>query len=193
MVQWCANPDHHGHEWEFAEVIYRVNPQDFVNPNNPLPAPTVIHNALQQRGSAGRICVRQSLSNLVTAIRVNGWMVGVLDGPEQNQRSFTALHRTRPTAAEFRRLSMPTTPRLERHRSRHWSRRLNRATRAFGFGSVPVMFETAPGFMQGFRDYMNNFADAVLGTQAWSLSLCGQLRRQHGPGCLADSVLPPCG
>src|SRR5580765_2867324 len=26
---------------QFAEIIYRVNPQDFVNPNNPVPAPTV--------------------------------------------------------------------------------------------------------------------------------------------------------
>jgi predicted regulator of Ras-like GTPase activity (Roadblock/LC7/MglB family) len=31
---------------QFAEIIYRVNPQDFVNPNNPVPPPTVIHNAL---------------------------------------------------------------------------------------------------------------------------------------------------
>src|SRR4051794_28631447 len=31
---------------QFAEIIYRVNPQDFVNPNSPVPAPIVIHNAL---------------------------------------------------------------------------------------------------------------------------------------------------
>ena len=46
---------------QFAEIIYRVNPQDFVNPNNPVPPPTVIHNALQQRAAAGWLCIRQSL------------------------------------------------------------------------------------------------------------------------------------
>src|SRR3954451_16489773 len=35
---------------QFAEVIYRVNPQDFVNPANPLPAPIVIHNGIQNAG-----------------------------------------------------------------------------------------------------------------------------------------------
>src|SRR6476660_5531529 len=38
---------------QFAEIIYRVNPQDFVNPNSPIPPPTVIHNALNNVTSQG--------------------------------------------------------------------------------------------------------------------------------------------
>ena len=36
--------------------------------------------------------------------------------------------------------------------------------RAFGFGSVPVLFETPTGYLQGFRDYLQNLAPAQRGT-----------------------------
>ena len=32
--------------------------------------------------------------------------------------------------------------------------------RAFGFGSVPILFETPAGYLQGFRDYLQNLNPA---------------------------------
>ncbi|HVT29197.1 MAG TPA: BBP7 family outer membrane beta-barrel protein, partial [Lacipirellulaceae bacterium] len=45
--------------------------------------------------------------------------------------------------------------------------------RAFGFGSVPVLFETPPGYLLGFRDYVNNLSDAFQGTQVGILAYVG--------------------
>ena len=149
---------------QFAEIIYRVNPQDFVNPNSPVPAPTVIHNALNNVPPRAGFAFGNRYE-LGYRDAGNGWMVGVLDGPEQNQSQFFGFA---PNAATGRRAPAVYQSRLHGrngHRSRHRRRRRTAGTRAFGFGSVPVMFETAPGFMQGFRDYMNNFSDALLGTQ----------------------------
>ncbi len=56
--------------------------------------------------------------------------------------------------------------------------------RAFGFGSVPVLFETPPGFLEGFRDYMNNFSDALLGTQRGIVAYVGNYGSSTDPTTL---------
>ncbi|MEX0641585.1 MAG: BBP7 family outer membrane beta-barrel protein, partial [Pirellulales bacterium] len=45
--------------------------------------------------------------------------------------------------------------------------------RAFGFGSVPILFETPPGYLFGFRDYLNFLLDASGGTQAGPMMYVG--------------------
>src|SRR4051812_42822124 len=72
---------------EFAEVIYRVNPQDFVNPNDPLPAPIVIHNGLQNAGPRAGFAMGDRYE-LGYQDQGHGWTVGILDGPDQYQSDF---------------------------------------------------------------------------------------------------------
>src|SRR3954468_16069717 len=69
---------------EFAEIIYRVNPQDFVNPNNPIPPPNVIHNSLNNVAPRAGFASGNRYE-IGYKDGGNGWTVGVLDGPEQNQ------------------------------------------------------------------------------------------------------------
>jgi hypothetical protein len=171
---------------QFAEIIYRVNPQDFVNPNSPVPAPTVIHNALNNVAPRAGFAFGNRYE-LGYRDGGSGWMVGVLDGPEQNQTQFFGFF---PNAA--------TNGGIPPFISRDYTNGSDinavapatngviagASERAFGFGSVPVMFETAPGFMQGFRDYMNNFSDALLGTQRGPLSYVGNYGASADPNAL---------
>ena len=48
--------------------------------------------------------------------------------------------------------------------------------KAFGFGSVHVNFRTPPGYLSGFRDYLNFLAGATIGTQGGPQSVRWQLR-----------------
>ena len=87
-------------------------------------------------------------------------MIGVLDGPQLNQtrvlRLRAAMRPTAVAAAVYRSMTTPDGTTLGRARVRSPVGDL----RAFGFGSVPVLFETPPGYLLGFRDYLNILADA---------------------------------
>jgi hypothetical protein len=166
---------------QFAEIIYRVNPQDFVNPNSPVPAPTVIHNALNNVPPRAGFAFGNRYE-LGYRDGGNGWMVGVLDGPEQNQSQFFGFA---PRATDG---GIPPFINADYTNNSDigpgTGESAQPGTRAFGFGSVPVMFETAPGFMLGFRDYMNNFSDALLGTQRGPYSYVGNYGSSQDPNAL---------
>jgi len=167
---------------QFAEIIYRVNPQDFVNPNNPVPAPTVIHNALNNVSPRAGFAFGNRYE-LGYKDGGNGWMVGVLDGPEQNQTQFFGFAPNAATGGGI-------PPFIDADYTDNTDigpgggPSATPGARAFGFGSVPVMFETAPGFMLGFRDYMNNFSDALLGTQRGPYSYVGNYGDSQDPNDL---------
>lgn len=85
-----------------------------------------------------------------------GWEIGILDGPRLSQGTVYGLGGTPPagTAPDY----------------------LNTAgdgpgvtagvdLKSFGFGNVHINFETPPGYLFGFRDYLNLLAGAALGTQ----------------------------
>ena len=38
---------------------------------------------------------------------------------------------------------------------------------------MPVLFETPPGYLTGFRDYLNFLADAAIGTQGGPILYVG--------------------
>jgi hypothetical protein len=163
----------------FAEIIYRVNPQDFVNPLSPLPPPTVIHNALNNVAPRAGFAFGNRYE-LGYRDQGHGWMVGVLDGPEQNQSEFFGF---RPRATDG---GIP--PFINDDFTGPDDIGPGTGTtsapgqRAFGFGSVPVNFETAPGFLLGFRDYMNNFSDAIVGTQRGPYAYVGNYGDVTDPG-----------
>src|SRR5262249_20867765 len=117
----------------------------------------------------------------------NGWVVGVLDGPDLNQTQFYGFA---PDAAtnggihpfinrDYTDGSDVNAPPPNTNGTIAGGNE-----RAFGFGSVPVMFETAPGFMKGFRDYMNNFSDALLGTQGGIYRYVGNYGASVDPSAL---------
>src|SRR4051794_21382756 len=178
---------------EFAEIIYRVNPQDFVNQNNPLPAPYVVHNTLNNVPPRAGFAFGNRYE-LGYRDEGHGWTVGVLDGPELNQtQSFGFIKQDTngdgvpdglppfkdtdytngtdiaATGSVFQQSTGPNAGGNER---------------SFGFGSVPVIFETAPGYLVGFRDYMNNFSDALLGTQSGIMAYVGNYGRSVDPNTL---------
>jgi hypothetical protein len=168
----------------FAEAIYRVNQNtnanDIVNVNDPVPAPTVIHNAIQNAGPrAGFALGNRYQFGFRDA--GNGWKVEVLDGPEQNQRQFFGFApRADGGIPPFKDADYTGPSDIGPDNGEN----ANPGTRSFGFGSVPVIFETAPGFMRGFRDYMNNFSDALIGTQAGPYAYVGNYGRVQDPGAL---------
>ncbi len=69
---------------EFAEIIYRVNPGDLVDTNNPVPAPYVVHNTLNNVPPKAGFALGNRYE-LGYRDQGHGWMIGVLDGPELNQ------------------------------------------------------------------------------------------------------------
>ena len=166
---------------QFAEIIYRVNPQDFVNPNNPVPPPTVIHNAIQNAPPRAGFAFGNRYE-LGYRDQGHGWMVGVLDGPEQNQSEFFGFV---PRATDG---GIPPFINDDYTDGSDIGPGTGPIAggdeRAFGFGSVPVMFETTPGFMLGFRDYMNNFSDALLGTQRGPYAYVGNYGSSVDPSTL---------
>jgi hypothetical protein len=60
--------------------------------------------------------------------------------------------------------------------------------RAFGFGSVPIIFETPPGYLVGFRDYLNFLGEAALGTQGGPLLYVGNYSLVEEPDVDDDTI-----
>jgi hypothetical protein len=114
---------------EFAEIIYRVNPQDFVDPNNPLPPPHVIHNTLNNVPPKAGFAFGDRYE-LGYRDEGHGWLLGVLDGPQLNQTQTFGF--TPDANGIFPPFIDPD----------YQAASAAPGGRAFGFGSVPVLFET---------------------------------------------------
>ena len=163
---------------EFAEIIYRVNPQDIVNPNNPVPPPYVVHNTLNNVPPKAGFAFGNRYE-LGYHDQGHGWSVGVLDGPDLNQ---TEVYGFIPRADG----GIPpfidpdsTGPDDVGPDNGQFA---DPGDRMFGFGSVPVIFDTPVGYLQGFRDYLNNFfADAALGTQRGPIAYVGNYGMSEDP------------
>ncbi len=152
-----------------SEIIYYDNPQDEGDP----PPPYEIRNGLQNvipdagfgLGDRYEIGYRD---------RGNGWMIGILDGPEQQQNKVYGMTATLtgttlpPWDVDYRGSplfpgqdpNIPTPAGLNEFFS-------------LGFGNVHVNFETPTGYLQGFRDYLNVFAGAAIGTQVGPVAYVG--------------------
>jgi len=98
----------------------------------------------------------------------NGWLVGVLDGPKQSTGAIYGFQElvipgTLPLVSQGGELAadLDFGPGLPPLLGGLGSNDLS--TSRNGFGSVHVNFETAPGFLLGFRDYSLNGANNELG------------------------------
>jgi hypothetical protein len=158
---------------QFAEIIYRVNPQDaaFVDPNNPVPAPYVVHNALRNAGPKAGFALGNRYE-LGYHDQGHGWTVGVLDGPNNQQtQTYGFVPGVGGALPPF--INPDYTGNNDVSPGPNGAAQADANLRAFGFGSVPILFETPPGFLTGFRDYVNNLADAAIGTQVGPIAYVG--------------------
>lgn len=151
---------------ELAEVIYRQNPQD----EGTAPGPYVVTNGLSNVPPKAGFALGDRYE-LGYRDQGHGWMVGVLDGPKLSQSEFYGFV---PRASDG---GLP--PFIDDDYTDGSD--IGPGTgpvaggdlRAFGFGSVPVLFETPPGYLFGFRDYLNLLAGAAIGTQAGPMLYVG--------------------
>ena len=151
---------------EFAEIIYRDNPQDEGDP----PAPYVVRNTLDNVAPRAGFAMGDRY-DIGYRDNGHGWQIGVLDGPELNQSQFYGF---------VPRADGGIPPFIDPDYTdgfRYWSRSggpiAGADLRAFGWGSVPIVFETPPGYLVGFRDYLNLLAGAAIGTQGGPMLYVG--------------------
>jgi hypothetical protein len=155
---------------QFAEIIYQVNPQDipFVDPDLPVPAPYLVQNGLKDVPPDAGIALGNRYE-VGYQSQGHGWQIGILDGPELNQTRFYGFvpRETDGGLPPFidddytdgSDIGPGTGPQGE--------------VRAFGFGSVAMLFETPPGYLLGFRDYFNALGGAQQGTVAGPIMYVG--------------------
>ena len=107
--------------------------------------------------------------------RGNGWMIGILDGPTQQQGKLYGMT-TGITDLDYRGepLFPPgsvgggnTNPNAQTPGPQ------SDEFFALGFGNVHVNFATPAGYLQGFRDYLNYLAGAAIGTQVGPVAYVG--------------------
>ncbi len=160
----------------FAEEIFRQNPQD----EGIRPAPYQVQNGLQDAlpdagfgwGDRYEIGYRD---------RGNGWLISILDGPEQVQNKVYGMTPTLsgttlpPVDLDFR--GQPLFPPGS---TGGGNTDPNAQTPgplgdffALGFGNVHVNFDTPAGYLLGFRDYLNFLAGAAIGTQVGPVAFVG--------------------
>ena len=153
----------------FAEEIYRQTANDI----GTRPEPYQIQNGLQDvfpnagfgMGDRYEIGYKD---------RGNGWMIGILQGPLQQQSKVYGMTPTLtgttlpPWDLDYRGSplfpgddpAIPTPAALGDFF-------------ALGFGNVHVNFDTPAGYLLGFRDYLNYLAGAAIGTQVGPVAYVG--------------------
>jgi hypothetical protein len=156
---------------QFAEIIYPVNPQDEVDDMNPVPPPHLIRNTLRNVPPRAGFALGNRYE-FGYQDQGHGWTISILDGPELNQTELYGFPRgpngelppfIDPDYTGADDVSGPDRDLIT----------ADPGLRAFGWGSVPIIFETPPGYLLGFRDYLNFLAGALLGTQGGPMLYVG--------------------
>lgn len=151
---------------EYAEIIYYLNSTDEGQPPPPHQIFNTLHDVPPKAGFAMGDRYEFGYRD-----RDNGWLVSILDGPELNQTEFYGFVPRATDGGLPPFIDDDYTPGDD----------IGPGTgpiaggdlRAFGFGSVPILFETPPGYLFGFRDYLNEFAGAAIGTQVGPIAYVG--------------------
>lgn len=143
---------------EFAEIIYYDNASDEGDP----PPPHQITNTLNDVPPKAGFAMGNRYE-LGYRDRDNGWLISVLDGPELNQTEFYGFQPRETDGGIPPFIDDDYTDGTDIGPGN--GPIADGDFRAFGFGSVPVLFETPPGYLYGFRDYLNFLVGAQIGTQ----------------------------
>lgn len=156
---------------QLAEIIFYENPQDIVDPDDPVPQPYLIENGLKDVPPDAGFAFGNRYE-LGYRDGDNGWMIGILDGPHLSQGRFYGFARDATLGGGLPPfIDDDYTPGDDIGPDGGAVAGFN--LRAFGFGSVPVKFDTPDGFLKGWRDYTNLLADAAIGTQAGPMLYIG--------------------
>jgi hypothetical protein len=137
---------------QFAEVIFQLNPQDLNQGNYPNPQNFLVQNGLQNvPPNAGfEFGNRYEFGYQDQG---HGWLIGILDGPDVAQSNFYGFQR---------RADGGLPPFIDDDYTDGTDIGPGGGdvgeVRAFGFGSVPVLFEAPEDYFVGFRDYVQNVA-----------------------------------
>jgi Putative beta barrel porin-7 (BBP7) len=173
-------------EGQFAEIIYRPRPQDEADPDIvDVPQPHLISNTLRDVPPKAGFALGNRYE-FGYHDRGHGWTVGVLDGPELNQSEFYGFPR--------RAIDGGLPPFIDPDYTGPddigpgGGVTADPGLRAFGFGSVPIIFETPPGYLLGFRDYLNFLGEATLGTQGGPLLYVGNYGLVEEPDADDDDI-----
>lgn len=152
----------------FSEEIYRDNgaPTDFGSP----PPPYVIKNGLQDVFPKAGFALGDRYE-IGYRDRGNGWMIGILDGPDLRQSKVYGMGPTPVPDPEY---NGPVVG--------PWFAPM-------GFGNVHVNFATPVGYLQGFRDYLNLFAGAAIGTQVGPIAYVGNYGGVDEPDADDDGTI----
>jgi Putative beta barrel porin-7 (BBP7) len=107
--------------------------------------------------------------------RGNGWVIGILDGPELNQNEIHGMNNVPlPPGQVFPELDGGELPPFDPGYQAPTNTPVSGDfLRPQGFGSVHINFATPTGFLLGFRDYLNFLAEAQIGTQTGPIFYVG--------------------
>jgi hypothetical protein len=167
---------------QFAEIIYFVdpitgipNPQDEFDPLDPPPTPHLVTNTLRDAGPKAGFALGNRYE-VGYQDQGHGWLLGILDGPELAQTQFYGFV---PIDTNGDGIPDGLPPFIDPDYTDGTD--IGPGTgpiagadlRAFGWGSVPILFETPPGYLTGFRDYLNLLAGAGIGTQVGPMAYVG--------------------
>jgi hypothetical protein len=160
---------------EFAEIVFRVNPQDELDVLNPPPGPHRIRNTLNDVPPKAGFAFGNRYEFGYQDMG-HGWTIGILDGPELNQGEFYGFARV-DTNGDGIGDGLP--PFIDPDYTAGDDIGPDAGPiaggdlRAFGFGAVPILFAAPDGLLTGFRDYVNFLAGAQIGTQGGPLLYVG--------------------
>jgi len=142
-----------------SEIIYADNSIDNLDP----PDPYVIKNGLQNVNPKAAFAFGDRYE-FGYVDGCYGWQIGILDGPDLYETTTYGLGNTPPPGIDPNYLNTegdgPGTV-------------AGGDLKAFGFGNTHVNFAAPPGFLLGFRDYLNYLAGATIGTQGGPLLYVG--------------------
>jgi Putative beta barrel porin-7 (BBP7) len=166
----------------FAETIYRDNPLDQGSP----PPPPQIFNTLTDVPPDSGFAFGNRYE-LGYRDKGNGWMIGILDGPQLSQGQFYGFGRRADGGLPPFIEDDYTGPDDIGPPNRDLIT-ADPGLRAFGFGSVPVLFEAPEGYLVGFRDYLNFLAETIVGTQGGPFLYVGNYALTTEPDVDDDTI-----
>jgi hypothetical protein len=178
---------------EFAEIIYRDNPQDEGDPPPPHQIVNTLEDVPPKAGFANGNRYEFGYQDMG-----HGWLIGILDGPELHQTEFygfarqdTNLDGIPDGLPPFRDPDYTTGDDIANPGGPFGQSNgpiAGADLRAFGFGAVPILFETPPGYTLGFRDYLNFLAGAAIGTQVGPIAYVGNYGASTEAGVDDDDI-----
>jgi hypothetical protein len=167
---------------ELAEIIYYQNDDDL----GVAPSPHIIQNTLTNAGPKAGFAFGDRYE-FGYRNRGNGWTIGILDGPAQSQFEFYGFApRADGGVPPF--IDPDYTSNSDIGPGPNGAPQANLDLRAFGWGSVPVLFETPANYLMGFRDYLNFLGGASLGTQGGPLLYVGNYGATQEPDVDDDTI-----